>query len=186
MKVTCPKCKRRIRLRRGEQRKCLCGFDLNYRTFFNKRVDYDVYLVDANVFIYAGEEQGYRANACRKILGHKSKSFKIGTTQNIIDEIGEQRRSELSDEILIFSCGKLNKELLELKSNSLKQPSKADLSLLQAAICHPEVHGIISYDSDFGNIASSGVVNKRSSRELWLGTAEDFMAKKMRIFKRKV
>ncbi len=185
MKITCPKCKRRIKLRRGEQRQCLCGHSLNYRTFFNQKFDYDVYLVDANVIIYAFEEHGSRAKACFKILDSKSKSFRIGTTKNIISEIGEKIESELSDYLIIFSCGKPAKELLELKANALKQPSEADLSLLQTAICHPEVHGIITYDSDFRNVAGCGLVNRRSSRKLWLGTAEQFVAKKMRSFKRK-
>ena len=177
MKVTCPKCKRRVRIRRGENRPCTCGHNLNYRHFFHKVVDYDVYLVDANIFIYAINKDPARGGSCRKVLGFSSERIKIGTTDKVMDEVNEPVSQLDIVDIKVYKTGKINEKLKDLKTNQLKQPSETDLSLIQAAIEHPEVKGLITYDKDFANIATSGMVENRSVRKFWLGNARDFLGK---------
>ena len=50
MKVTCPKCKRRFRLKKSRKMICKCGFEFIYSRYFGKE---KIYLVDANIIIYA-------------------------------------------------------------------------------------------------------------------------------------
>ena len=180
MKITCPRCKRRIKIRRGEQRNCACGKYLDYRTFFKKRIPYDVFLLDANVFIYAFENDNLKAQACKKIIYSNSESIKIGTTNDVLNEIGEEIQSQLPNGLIRYSTGKIEDELLHTRASCLKQPSEADMSLLKASIEHPEIHGLITYDYDFQNIATAGIVSRRSSRKFWLGDAEKFVLKKLR------
>ena len=40
-----------------------------------------------------------------------------------------------------------------------------------------EIKGIITYDRDFGRIATKGIVQKRSSTNFWLGNAGEFLRK---------
>lgn len=177
MKVTCPQCKRRIRIRRGEEVTCKCNKKLNYMHFFRNKINYVIYLIDANILIYAENENDKRSKSCRQILGFKSSKIKIGTTDIIIDEVKENEKIKLPKKIKIYKTGKISEELTDLKTNYLKQPSQADLSLIQAAIEHAEIKGIITYDRDFGRIATRGVIQKRSSTKFWLGNAAEFLKK---------
>jgi len=177
MKVTCPQCKRRIKINRGTEYTCKCGNKINYTHFFKKKVKYVVYLIDANIFIYSDIEKDTRNLSCKKVLKYKSPRVKIGTTDIILDEIRENEKIRIPEELIVYKIGKISDYIKNLKTNYLKQPSKADLSLLQAAINHPEIKGIISYDKDFGRIATKGVIQKKSSSGFWLGTAADFLRK---------
>jgi len=174
LKVTCPKCKRRIRIRRGDTIKCKCGNNLSYRSFFRDKFDYDVYLIDANVLIYAAGKGPYSVH-CRKVASFGSDDVRIGTTRRIISEVGAEIEKRFSKDMIVFNTGLISDELSSLKTNYLKQPSEADLSLIQAARQHPEVRGIITYDRDFGRIAASGIIEKRSSVKFWLGNAREFL-----------
>ena len=87
MKITCPQCKRRIRIRRGENVSCKCGSQLSYMQFFRDMISYVVYLIDANILIYAENKKDKRSASCRKVLKFNSPSIKIGTTDVILDEI---------------------------------------------------------------------------------------------------
>jgi predicted nucleic acid-binding protein len=177
MKVTCPQCKRRVRVRRGEDVTCKCNKKLNYMHFFRKKINYVVYLLDANIFIYAENKKDKRNKSCKKIPIFNSPRIRIGTTDVIIDEIKKNEKIEVSKKIKIYKTGRISDELKILKTNYLKQPSKADLSLVQAAIEHAEIKGIITYDRDFGRIATKGIVQKRSSTDFWLGNADEFLKK---------
>lgn len=177
MKITCPSCKRRVKLRRGEKKQCHCGHWLDYRSFFKQRIPYDVYLLDANIMIYANENKGKRSQLCKKTLHVKTPSLRVGTTQQILEEIGSTIRKNLPKTILIYSAGKILKKLKGTKATGFKQPSKVDLSLLQTALEHPEIHGIITYDSDFKRIAASGLIEQYSSRKFLITTAAAFQKK---------
>ncbi len=177
MKITCPSCKRRVRLKRGSKTRCKCGQIHSYNTFFREKVNYVVYLVDANIFIYAKNKKSKRRRNCEKVLSFESPAIRIGTSDVIMDEIKTNEEMILPEHFHIYSTGKLSPELKDLKTNYLKQPSRADLSLVQAAIEHPEIKGIITYDRDFSRIATQGVIQKKSSTKFWLGTAADFLQK---------
>ena len=177
MKVTCPQCKRRIRIRRGEQLTCKCKKILHYRHFFRNRISYVVYLIDANIFIYAETKKDRRYECSRKALNFTSDSIKIGTTDVILSEVKTNDSLPILDQLIVYKTGKLTDEIASLRTNFLKQPSPADLSLVQAAMEHPEVKGIITYDRDFGRIAAQGIIQKRSATTLWLGNASAFLKK---------
>ncbi|MFW6149354.1 MAG: type II toxin-antitoxin system VapC family toxin [Atribacterota bacterium] len=177
MKVTCSQCKRRVRLRRGEEYICRCGNKLNYMSFFRKKISYVVYLLDANIFIYSENKKDTRNKTCKKILKFNSPKIKIGTTDVILEEIKENKKIMVPENVKIYNTGKISDELAHLRTNYLKQPSLADLSLVQAAIEHAEIKGIVTYDKDFGRIATKGVIQKRSSSNFWLGNARDFLKK---------
>ena len=177
MKITCPYCKRRVRIRRGEEVLCKCNKKLHYMQFFREKIRYVVYLIDANILIYAENKRDKRSKNCQKILKVNSSKIKMGTTDIILDEVKKNRNIKISEKIKIYTTGKISDELKYLKTNYLKQPSKADLSLVQAAIEHAEIKGIITFDRDFSRIATRGVIQKRSSSDFWLGNANDFLKK---------
>jgi len=177
MKITCPYCKRRIRIRRGEEILCKCNQKLHYMQFFREKISYIVYLIDANILIYAENKRDKRSKNCQKILKVNSSKIKIGTTDIILDEVKTNRNIKISEKIKIYTTGKISDDLKDLKTNYLKQPSKADLSLVQAAIEHAEIKGIITFDRDFSRIATRGVIEKKSSSSFWLGNASEFLKK---------
>jgi predicted nucleic acid-binding protein len=177
MKVTCPHCKRRLHLFRNRKNVCVCGKLLNYRHFLHEKIAYDVYLVDANVLIYAFEERSVRKKYCQVILRMQIPSICIATTRQIIEEVGSDIASQIPESCLTYTITTVPAHLIELKTDSFKQPSIADLSLIQAAFEHPEVRGIISYDNDFARIATAGLVEKKSSAKFWVGNAKQFVEK---------
>jgi len=177
MKVTCPFCKRRIRIKRGEEITCRCNNKLHYTKFFKNKIKYIVYLIDANILIYSDNKKDKRFNDCKKILDFNSSKIKIGTTDVILDEVKENKNIKINDNVKIYKTGKIYDQIKDLKTNYLKQPSTADLSLVQAAIEHAEIKGIITYDKDFSRIATRGVIQKKSSSNFWLGNAGQFLMK---------
>ena len=177
MKVTCPHCKRRIHIYRSRKNVCACGKLLNYRHFLHEKIEYDVYLVDANILIYAFDSRSARCKYCQAILSIHTPSISIATTRQIVEEVGPMIEQRLPEELLIYHIGAILEDLAEIKTNVLKQPSRADLSLVQAAYMHPEVRGIITYDKDFTRIATAGLIERKSSEKFWLGDAKQFVEK---------
>ena len=120
MKITCPYCKRRIRIRKGEDFYCKCKKKLNYMQFFRDKIDYVVYLIDANILIYAENKKDNRSETCKKILIFNSPKIKIGTTDVIIDEVKENKKIRIPKKMNIYKIGKISDELADLKTNYLK------------------------------------------------------------------
>lgn len=145
--------------------------------FFRDKISYVVYLIDANILIYAENKTDKRSNTCDRILKFNSPKIKIGTTDVIIDEVKKNKRITMPKKLTIYKPGKISEELSDLKTNYLKQPSIADLSLVQAAIDNPEIRGLITYDKDFGRIATKGIIQNKSSTSFWLGNAKEFLTK---------
>ncbi len=177
MKVTCPQCKRRIHIKQRRKNLCVCGKLLNYRHYLHKKIAYDVYLVDANILIYAFDSRNVRRKYCQATLMSQTASWCTATTKQIIDEVGSTVKQKLPKDFLVFTVGVIPEDLIEIKTNFLKQPSIADLSLVQAACEHPEVRGIITYDKDFARIATAGLIERKSSVKFWLGSAKQFVEK---------
>jgi len=174
MKITCPSCKRRIRLKKSRNIKCICGHEFSYSTYFGKD---RVFLIDANIIIYSLNNDRQRGKSCKKILSLSN----IATTERVINEVQNYKNKKLK----IYTVKEISKELKELKTNNLKQPSMKDLSLIQAAIDHPEIGGIITYDRDFKDIATSGLINSKSSKfaaNFFVGNAMDFIKKYGRYY----
>jgi len=169
MRVTCPACKRRIRLKKSRIIKCKCGHEFSYSTYFGKD---RVFLIDANIIIYSLNNDRQRGKSCKKVLSLSN----IATTERVINEVQNYKNKTLK----IYKVKKISEELKELKTNKLKQPSMKDLSLIQAAIDHPQIGGIITYDHDFKAIAASGLINSKSSKfaaNFFVGDAADFLKK---------
>jgi predicted nucleic acid-binding protein len=172
MKTTCPKCKRRIVLKKSRKIKCKCGHEFSYSTYFGKD---RVFLIDANIFIYSLNNDSYRGRSCKNVL---SRCCNIATTEQVLNEV--KNRKYNTDTIPTYTVNEICFEVRERIANSLKQPSEKDLSLIQAAIEHPEIGGIITYDQDFKSIATSGLIKSKSSKdasEFFVGDAVEFLKK---------
>ena len=173
MKVTCPQCKRRIRLKKSRNIKCKCGHEFSYSTYFGKD---RVFLIDANIIIYSINNDAHRGNSCKNVLSKSN----IATTERVLNEV----QNDIDIKLRTYKVKEICQELKELKTNTLKQPSEKDLSLIQAAIDNPEIGGIITYDKDFKNIAATGLIMSKSSEkspEFWVGNAKEFL-KKHRLY----
>lgn len=170
MRITCPKCKSRIRLKKSRNIKCSkCGYSFSYSTHFGRE---KIYLVDANIIIYAINNDIHHGQNCRKVLS----MLNIATTERVLNEV----QCNFEKNLKIYIVKEICKELMELKTNTLKQPSEKDLSLIQAAIDHPEIGGIITYDKDFKAIATSGFIqgiSSKSSSMFFVGNAEEYLKK---------
>jgi len=169
LKVTCPKCKRRIRLKKSRNITCKCGHEFSYSTYFGKE---KIYLIDANVIIYVINKDAHYGQSCKKVLSR----LNIATTERVLSEV----QRDLDTQLRTYKVREICQELKELKTNTLKQPSEKDLSLIQVAIDHPEIGGIITYDRDFKAIATSGLIKSKSSKyasRFFVGTAQEFLKK---------
>lgn len=169
MKATCPRCKRRVRLKKSRNIVCKCGFTFRYSDYFGNE---KIFLVDANVIIFAVNDDKSHGNDCKQVLRRND----IAITDKILDEI----HNEIKYRFIIYEVKDISEEVKELSTNFLKQPSKKDLSLIQAAIDHPEIYGIITYDNDFKNLATSGFIKSKTPKEdsvFFVGNAKEFLAK---------
>ena len=98
----------------------------------------------------------------------------IATTERVFDEV----QKDIYVNLRTYKVKEIYEELKSLKTNTLKQPSEKDLSLIQAAIEHPEIGGIITYDQDFKGIATSGLIKSKSSKyaaTFFVGDAREFL-----------
>lgn len=169
MKVTCPQCKRRIRLKKSRNITCKCGHEFSYSTYFGKD---RVFLIDANIIIYSINNDVYHGNSCKNVLS----MLNIATTERVLNEV----QNDIDIKLRTYKVKEICQELKELKTNTLKQPSEKDLTLIQAAINHPEIGGIITYDQDFKAIATSGLIKSKSSKyasNFFVGNAAEFLKK---------
>ena len=168
MKVTCPNCKRRIRVKRERIiKKCKCGYQFTYEECFGHLSK--IYLVDANIFIYSINNDKHRGIYCNKVIMEDN----IATTDIVFREI----RGPVPSNIKIYKTGKISDDIREIHTNRLKQPSIQDLSLIQVSIKRPEIAGIITYDRDFKDIATAGLVLLQSEKgtNFWVGNAKEFL-----------
>lgn len=169
MKATCPQCRRRVRLRKSRNIVCKCGFTFRYSEYFGKE---KIFLVDANVIIFAVNNDKSHGRDCKKVLRRND----IAITDKVLDEV----HNEINYHFYTYEVKDMSEEVKQLSTNFLKQPSKKDLSLIQAAVDHPEIGGIITYDNDFKNLATSGFIGSRTPKEdtiFFVGNAKDFLAK---------
>lgn len=166
MKATCPTCKRRIRIHKSRNIQCSCGHTFNYSDLYNNVSP--IYLIDANICIYSINKHPKYGKDCTNLI----KLCNVSTTDTVMREV----RGYLCRKLHIFKTPHITPEIEELKTNKIKQPSIQDKSLLQCALKHPEISGIITYDKDFKNIATSGIINTHSSnKNFWVGNAHEFL-----------
>jgi predicted nucleic acid-binding protein len=170
MRITCPHCSRRIRLKKSRQMLCQCGYEFEYSTYY--RGETPVYLVDANILIYAIRNDAHHGKACQTLV-MSSGPFLLGMTETVLSEIKQEPPWALK----IYKVKVVEQELRELfTEKTVKQASLADLSLIPAARERPEVRGIVTYDVDFKNIATAGLVRTKEGR-FFVGTADEALRK---------
>jgi len=172
MKVNCPICKSRVRIRKSKRdAKCSsCGHEFSHRKLFG---DADKYIVDTNIFLYAMNNDRYYGDACITLLSMCA--GELVTTNHVIDEI----RQACDYSMKVYNVATISPEVAELRygdeSNVL---SIADRSLIQCAIDHPEIGGIITYDTDIKNVVPSRLI--KTDKPFFMGNAEAFLKKRRR------
>jgi predicted nucleic acid-binding protein len=130
------------------------------------------FLVDANILLYARNHDAVRGRDCERVLV----VAKVAVTQAVLDEVKPSYESKIET----YGVKGISAELRELWTDRPKQPSLADLSLVQAALENPEIIGIITYDRDFKAIATRGFIHSKSSKsadDFWVGTAKEYLEK---------
>ena len=166
MKVNCPECRRRIKIRKNTRHNiCTCGHILQYSKHFEIN---PVYLLDANVFIYAINNDKYRGKHCQEILTTKAN---IATTENVINEV----RQKNPYDVRIIKVKEISNEVNELKYNSLKELSLADKSLIQCAIDDPCIAGIITNDYDIKSVVPDRLI--KNEKAFFIGRPNEFLKK---------
>ncbi len=169
MKVTCPGCKRRLRLPKSRNVHCVCGRELVYMRLARREKRY---LVDANILLYARNKNPVRGRDCERVL----LVAPVAVTKQVLEEV----RASVEPRIMVYTVKEISPSLRELWTDDRKQPSLADLSLVQAALENPEICGIIMYDRDFKAIATRGFIRSQSSKsadDFWVGTAKEYLEK---------
>jgi predicted nucleic acid-binding protein len=170
MKVNCPKCKRRVRIRKSKRDvKCPCGFEFSHRKFFG---DADRYLIDTNIFLYAINRDQYYGDYCRQLL---SCVGELVTTNHVIDEI----KQFCEFKVKVYEIDEISPEVAELRYGDERyELSIADRSLIQCAIDYPEIGGIITYDADIKSVVPSRLI--KTDKPFFIGTADAFLKKRGR------
>ena len=176
MKVTCPKCKRRVRLEKSRNVHCVCGHEFVYMRLAHKEKRF---LVDANIVLYAHNKDPVRGRDCEQVL----LVARVAATPQVLEEV----RPSCTPTLFVYTVKEISPLLRELWTDRSKQPSTADLSLIQAALDNPEVCGIITYDRDFKAIAARGFIRSQSSKtadDFWVGTAREYLERTAKPIKR--
>ena len=118
----------------------------------------------------------YRAESFLAVTHQEDASAVVAVTQQVLDEV----RPSYESSIEVYRVKEIAPKLRELWTDDSKQPSLADLSLVQAALENPEICGIITYDRDFKAIATRGFIRSQSSKsadDFWVGTAKEYLEK---------
>ena len=172
MKKTCPKCKRRIRLRKNKREvKCKCGYEFSHNKYFG--TGNEIYLVDANIFLYALNKDKYYGRYCYETLLQCGSV--VATTVQVMQEIKQPNDID----VRTFDVKKISPEVNELHYDTAEDLSLADRSLIQCAIDHPEIIGIISYDMDIRNVVPTQLI--KSEKKFFVGNAQEFLKKTNRL-----
>ncbi len=149
MKITCPHCKRRLKIRKNDRCNiCKCGYHFKNKIYWNIN---QVYLIDANILIYALDNNKYRGEHSRNLFNH----FTIGITHQVLNEVKNKDVDKLP--LKIYKTI-ISDELHDLTTNTFKKPSMQDKSLIQCAIDNPEIVGIITNDMDIKNLVPTHLI----------------------------
>ena len=167
MKANCPECKRRVRIRKNTRdNTCKCGHEFLYSRHFEI---VPIYLIDANVFIYAINKDKYHGKCCHELL---TISTNLATTKQVISEVKQYNPYR----IRYIIVKKISEEVHELRYNSIKELSVADKSLIQCAIDNPHVAGIITNDYDIKSVVPERLI--RNEKAFFIGRPNEFLKKR--------
>jgi rRNA-processing protein FCF1 len=134
------------------------------------------YLVDTNIVIYAENHDLYLGEHCKQVF--MAGSGMLATTEAVIEELSYRQRENVTF-MHIYSVKDISPEVEELHYDTEQDLSLADKSLIQCAIDHPEIAGIITYDKDIKNVVPTRLI--KSEKQFFIGTAEQFLKKKNRL-----
>jgi len=95
------------------------------------------------------------------------------TTNHVVNEIKQYCPFSTK----IYTIDTISPEVAELRyGDESYELSMADRSLIQCAIDHPEIAGIITYDTDIKNVVPSRLI--RSDKTFFIGTADMFLKRR--------
>jgi hypothetical protein len=147
--------------------KCKCGNEFSHRKFFG---DADKYLLDANIFIHSyNMDDKWRGMQCHNIF--MTGKGNLATTDRVVQEL-----PTLYDrlyEVKVYEVKAICRDVDELRYDELCPLSIADKSLIQCAIDHPEIAGIVTYDADIWNVCPKSLI--KSEKDFFIGNAQAFL-----------
>lgn len=165
MKATCPKCSRRIRIRKTKRDiRCSCGNKLSFNKHFGNP---NIYLIDTNIFLFSTNKDVKNGAYCTQVL---SLSKNLATTDKVVDELRQYTVADMK----VYTVNGISPEVDELHYEK-KELSIADKSLIQASIEHPEIAGIITYDNDLKNVCPASII--KSEKKFFIWNAEEYLLK---------
>ena len=100
------------------------------------------------------------------------------TTDAVMNELSLRQRDHMHF-TKIYSVKGISPEVAELHYDTQEDLSLADKSLIQCAIDHPEIAGIITYDKDISNVVPARLI--KSEKKFFIGNAEQFLKKINRL-----
>jgi len=131
-----------------------------------------VYLVDANIFIYALNNDERYGKHCQIAL-----SESVATTEQVLAEV----KQENIYNIRVYKVKKISPEVnaLRYENDKMKTLSEADKSLIQCAIDNPEICGIITNDFDIKSVVPDHLI--KSEVKFFVGRPHEFLKKMGRL-----
>lgn len=116
-----------------------------------------LFALDANIFLNAYNCHPEMGDACRWVL--ESSRVRICTTRQVLSEAYDTKGNRLPAQLELVEVGAIEGRIMDLRpAVSVKEPSEADRSLMQAVLNNPEIRGIVTFDPDFVNIAAAGLL----------------------------
>jgi hypothetical protein len=81
--------------------------------------------------------------------------------------------------VKVYNVDKISPEVAEMRYGDERyELSIADRSLIQCSIDHPEIGGIITYDTDIKSVVPSRLI--KTDKPFFIGTADAFLKKRGR------
>ena len=126
--------------------------------------------------IYAANNDRFLGEHCKQVFNAGSGA--LATTEAVMSELSPRQKGQAYC-IQVHSVKSISPEVAELRYNADKELSLADKSLIQCAIDHPEIAGIITYDKDISGVVPARLI--KSEKKFFVGNAEQFLKKMNRL-----
>jgi hypothetical protein len=143
------------------------------------------YLCDASVFINA---ERWQWKQCQLVLERAGAHYELATTAPVREELKYAYKLPKLLRIIPTPLKAIHPRILELAkaTTAYEDPTDAaslrDLSLVQALLDHPEIHGILTEDDDLRRLHTPSVVRELAGRETVLMNCEQFCRSKRGLF----
>lgn len=143
------------------------------------------YLCDASVFINA---ERWQWKQCQLVLERAGQHYELATTMPVREELKYAYKLPRLLRIIPQPLEAIHPRILELAkaTTAYEDPTDAaslrDLSLVQALLDHPEIHGILTEDDDLRRLHTPSVIRELGGRETVLMSCEQFVRGKKALF----